>query len=164
MAQRGWKNPEGELGWERGAENEKEAAGWGGAAGSAWSAVALLQCPPGAHAVLMPKGLGPQRPGLGRTCQLVVEGFSNQTWQEGSKDCISASSVPGAHPFLLWLPPPSASRGVSCLTPLGAGYCPCLLMLTRQACVLPLGLPPYITLQPPATWPPAYPPAKGDTP
>lgn len=64
MAQRGWKNVEEELGWERGVgwENEKGAAGWGGGAGSA--VVSLLQCPPGAHAVLVPRVLGPRRPGL----------------------------------------------------------------------------------------------------
>lgn len=59
MTQRGWKNAEEELGWERGVENEKEAAGWGGGA-----VVSLLQCPPGAHAVLVPRVLGPRRPGL----------------------------------------------------------------------------------------------------
>lgn len=42
-----------------GVENEKEAAGRGGGA-----VVSLLQCPPGAHAVLVPRVLGPRRPGL----------------------------------------------------------------------------------------------------
>lgn len=99
MAQSGWKNPEGELGWERGVENEKGAAGWGGGAASAWVQRPSYSVPEEPTLCSCPGAWGPGGLDWAGLVSWQWRGFSNQTWQE-------ASSVPGAHPLLPWLPPP----------------------------------------------------------
>lgn len=88
-----------------GVKNEKEAAGWGACAGSAWNAAGPSSGVPQEPMLCSCSGPRVREACAGHGWAAGSGGVSDQTWQEGRQDC-SPAPVCGAHTFPPWRPSP----------------------------------------------------------